>query len=971
MNEQEAKKLVEKTFKNSFSKERFTFFVKNFLNEIDQDEHVLFDASIPNSYEEYVKSYERIGQYTDPEGKMLDVLSVNLRKETSPARARTMQRNFVGWYLRNVGYSKDNALVAFHHENADDGRFSYVKRDYISEKDEDGKINPREEFTPAKRFSFLVGAKEPNHTAQNQIVPILTNDKDNPRLPDIETAFNIETVTNEFFGKYRDLSMSLEKALNEIMKKDSEIKADFEGKGISAADFAKKVLSQIVFLYFLQKKGWFGIPKGQDWGSGSKSFLRELFERHEDYENFFNDILEPLFYEALGRDRGKEDYYSRFKCRIPFLNGGLFEPINNYDWVNTEILLSDEMFSNSRKTSEGDKGNGILDIFDRYNFTVKEDEPLEKEVAVDPEMLGKVFENLLEAKDRKSKGTYYTPREIVHYMCQETLINYLETELHSSVSSDNLEKLIKYGESGFENGASPKFEGLNGKKTSLPDAIEQNAEVIDQKLASVRICDPAVGSGAFVVGMMTEIVRARNILTPYLQPDPERIPYNFKRDAIRDCLYGVDIDPGAVEIARLRLWLSLIVDEQDRKRIRPLPNLDYKIIQGNSLLQVEKNLFNWNKFEELEKLKFLVGFDETIINEKPDYKEMIERIILEITNQHKEFDFEVYFSEVFRDTSTRKGKKGFDIVIGNPPYVQLQKMKGEPIRKKYQEQRYETYESTGDIYCLFYEKGINITCNEGVLCYISSNKWMRTGYGKKLREFFLKYNPKILIDLGPDVFKTATVDTNILIVQKDQNLRLLKGLNFIKNDGSDISSKVKKESIQLPHITQETWFIGSETEVKLKQKIERIGKPLKEWDISIYYGIKTGCNEAFIIGNETKEELVREDPKSAELIKPILRGKDISRYKANWGGLWLIDTHNGYGDVPPVNVDRYKSIKKHLDNFYPELKKRQDKGVTPYNLRNCAYHEEFLHDKIVYPNMTTFLPFALLIETDFIQTIIA
>ena len=874
MNEQEAKKLVEETFKNSFSKERFTFFVKNFLNEIDQNKLVLFDSSVPNSYREYVKSYERIGRYTDPEGKMLDVLSVNLRKETSPARARTMQRNFVGWYLRNEGYSKDNALAAFYHENADDWRFSYVKRSYFSEEDETtDKIKVREDITSAKRFSFLVGKNEPSHTAQNQIVPILRNDKDNPTVSDIETAFNIETVTNEFFEKYRDLALILEKALNEIIEKekDQKIKTDFKDKKISPADFAKKVLSQIVFLYFLQKKGWFGVAKGENWGSGRKSFLRELFQKkHGGYKNFFNDILEPLFYEALGRDRGEKDYYSRFECRIPFLNGGLFEPINDYDWVDTDILLPGEIFSNNSQTVEGDTGNGILDVFDRYNFTVKEDEPLEREVAVDPEMLGKVFENLLEAKDRKSKGTFYTPREIVHYMCQESLIKYLETELAGFVSGDDLEKLIKYGESVFENRETPN---LNHEKNFIPDVVEQHADLIDGKLASVRVCDPAVGSGAFVVGMMNEIVRVRCTLTPYMRSEhSERIPYNFKREAIRDCLYGVDIDSGAVEIARLRLWLSLIVDEQDRSRIRPLPNLDYKIIQGNSLLKVEKDLFNYGKFGQLEKLKLLVGFDETIISKKSNYKKQIEELILEITNKHREFDFDVYFSEVFRDNSTRKGKEGFDIVIGNPPYVQLQRMKGEPVRQKYQEQGYETYEATGDIYCLFYERGIGITCNEGVLCYISSNKWMRTGYGKKLREFFLKYNPEILIDLGPDVFKTATVDTNIIIVRKSLNSPLfLRGLTLTKDDSSaDISDRVKRESIQLSHLADGPWFIGSETEVRLKQKIERIGKPLKEWDISIYYGIKTGCNEAFIISNETKEELIKEDSKSAELIKPVL-----------------------------------------------------------------------------------------------------
>ncbi|GAI39138.1 unnamed protein product, partial [marine sediment metagenome] len=241
--------------------------------------------------------------------------------------------------------------------------------------------------------------------------------------------------------------------LDELISKDSKIRSDFKTKNINTVDFSKKLLGQIVFLYFLQKKGWFGVARDADWGTGPKNFLRELFDgKHGKYKNFYNDILEPLFYEALRNDRSyDDDYYRLFNCKIPFLNGGLFDPINNYDWVHTDINLPDDLFSNEIITKERDKGTGILDIFDRYNFTVKEDEPLEKEVAVDPEMLGKVFENLLEVKDRKSKGTYYTPREVVHYMCQQSLINYLATEMEEKVSKDDIEKLIKYGEQFGEN----------------------------------------------------------------------------------------------------------------------------------------------------------------------------------------------------------------------------------------------------------------------------------------------------------------------------------------------------------------------------------------------------------------------------------------------------------------------------------------------------------------------------------------
>jgi len=292
----------------------------------------------------------------------------------------------------------------------------------------------------------LVGKHEGCHTVQSRFIPLLEHNE-RPILTELEEAFNIESVTDEFFKKYCELFFLMKESLDKLVESDPNIMADFKAKELSTADFAKKTLGQIAFLYFLQKKGWFGVRAGQPWGTGRKDFLRLLFTRRRDYgKNFFDDILEPLFYEALALDRGVEAIYPKLNnVRMPFLNGGLFEPMNGYSWETTNILLPDELFSNENKTKEGDIGDGIFDIFDRYNFTVNENEPLEKEVAVDPEMLGKVFENLLEVKDRKSKGTFYTPREIVHYMCRESLINYLYASLGNTIPMEDIEVLIFNG----------------------------------------------------------------------------------------------------------------------------------------------------------------------------------------------------------------------------------------------------------------------------------------------------------------------------------------------------------------------------------------------------------------------------------------------------------------------------------------------------------------------------------------------
>jgi hypothetical protein len=760
MDKKQARQLVQQTFTQAFGKNRLAHFCRELVNRLDETKATAWNSQyVKDAFKPHVQRFERLGTYISPEKEKLDVLIVHLTKESKLERARTAIRNFVADNLKTRD-EKDAALVAFVSPSETTWRFSYIKMEYATVEKEGGKVGVEARLTPARRFSYIVGQGESCHTAQSRFLGLLQDTETDPKLADLEDAFSVEAVTKEFFTKYRELFEEIHKALERLSSKDKSVREEFSEKGINTVDFAKKLLGQIVFLYFLQRKGWLGVPKGQDWGSGPRDFLRRLANReYGGYDNFFNDMLEPLFYEDLATDRGHEAWSARFKCRIPFLNGGLFEPIGDYDWRNIDITLVNKLFSNTEFVEESIRGTGVIDVFDRYNFTVNEAEPLEKEVAIDPEMLGKVFENLIEENRRRGLGAYYTPREIVHYMCQESLINYLDNAINTTqeaivpskppqakLFSDPEPEQIKLQRTVYRE-LVPRtdittfvhlgdqishYEAVDAKYSiKMPACIEKHSRLIDEKLAQITICDPAVGSGAFPVGMMSEIVRARSALTPYFNDVQERTPYHFKRHAIQNCLYGVDIDQGAVEIAKLRLWLSLVVDEEAVKQVKPLPNLDYKIVSGNSLVGFP---FRSQRLHQVENLK-ADYFEETDPDRKVKLKLEIEDALHESFASSKKslgyevsFDFKLYFSEVFN----KKG--GFDAVVANPPYIDSEGMtKDSPELRQLIQRTYSMTKGNWDIYIAFYEKGLNLLSACGVLSFITPDKWISKPFGDELR----------------------------------------------------------------------------------------------------------------------------------------------------------------------------------------------------------------------------------------------
>jgi len=1013
MDRQSAVRIIKDTFESSFDKGRFINLSKNLVKYLDDSKNFTYQGNIiPDAYDQSIQTLERVGKYEDDDSNKIDILIVRLKKERSLERARTMQRNFVAWYLNGSrgGELKDAALVAFVSPGDKDWRFSLVRMDYNLVESPTGKVKVEKELTPARRYSFLVGESESSHTAQVQLLPILEDDEKKPLLSDFEKAFSIEVVTREFFTKYRELFHKVEEALQKLVQQNKRIRDDFEAKGVDTVNFAKKLLGQVVFLYFLQKKGWFGVGRDENWGTGPKDFLRRLFKKKlVPYGNFFNDVLEPLFYEALAVER-TDDFYSRFNCKIPFLNGGLFDPINNYDWVHADILLPNKLFSNDEKTKEGDIGTGILDIFDRYNFTVKEDEPLDKEVAVDPEMLGKVFENLLEVKDRKSKGTYYTPREIVHYMCQESLINYLDTAINSGdvplvttppprgklfgkpepeqavlkvsgyqpiVPREDIEVFVHMGELAIEHDARVEAYGKETERYSykLPGSIRWNAKLIDDKLADIRVCDPAIGSGAFPVGLMTEIVRARSTLTTYLSDKEGRTNYHFKRHAVQNCLYGVDIDPGAAEIAKLRLWLSLVVDEEDIRQIQPLPNLDYKIVCGNSLLGFP---FKSPRLTAIEQLKRQF-FDETNHHKKTILRSQVDQQLREAFAASKKslgyevnFDFEIYFSEVFHE------KGGFDVIIANPPYIgekghkeTFREIKLGPLGKFYQGKM--------DIFYFFFHLGINLGNSDAQVAFITTNYYPTASGAAKLRKDFKERTIiRRLVNFNElKIFEAALGQHNMVTILskgRDQNTA---AETCVTNKTGLASSKILQsilnwndEDTVYHSIPQGALYEGNECYIRmigsvdgLKDPVQKILNKIKMQGAGLVrfcnvnqgiisgadkvtqkhlrrYRIKAQVGDGIFVLQRQEIDYLGISRSEREIMKPWFKNSDVGRYWTNISCCeYLI-----HADKRLKNLER-NSIREHLMKFKDILDHSTDNSPYLHRPRDI----DFCGPKIVAP----------------------
>ena len=982
MDQNSAQNLIKETFNFPFKEENFLKFSNNLLDKINQPKNInwLDSKFLPSGIKEQIVEYKINGNLEYKNGDKIVVVMAKLKSSKIVERSRSVQREFAKWIMD--ANEADACLVSFFADNYDDWRFSLVSIDYNRELSKSGKIKVRQTISPLKRYSYLVGKNEPNNTAKLQLAPLLYNNEE-VTIALLENAFSVEKVTKEFFQQYKRLCFKIADELKLLRKQDKNIDNNLKKHFLKEIDFAKKLMGQIVFLYFIQKKGWIGIIRDKTgfftkWGSGPRNFMRKLFNKEYcDYDNFFNDVLEDLFYIGLSVDL-PDNYYSKIKCKVPFLNGGLFEPINDYNWKETDITIKNSTIKE------------ILDVFDSFNFTIMEEDPLEKEVAIDPETLGKVFENLLDENLQRGHGVFYTPRNIVNYMCEVAIASFLKNKLNEDLTYFKYKKYInEITLQDFE-----KKDSLNKLSNETYLFFKRNSEKIDNFLKNIRICDPAVGSGAFPVSMMNIVVKIRKVAKLYKNDLNENINYKLKYQYIKKNIYGVDIDKSATEIAKLRLWLSLTIDEDNYEKINPLPNLDYKILQGNSLFDdlggslstnETKQQFTFDSsssekedliesyFNKIKEYDLLTNQREKKA-EREKINNILKKTILAEIQQIKSFDsnnpllkqleknisdldkkindffcWNIIFNKIFKNNG------GFDIIITNPPYLRQEEFvhQKERLNKKY-----KLFNSTSDLYTYFYELSYNLLNENGTSVLITSNKWLRAKYGKILRNFFKKdvYINEILNFGDLKIFDNAVTNTNITsFVKKISTNEKIPYIEFSKNNKNEnltnYSEKNYIECFKKELDTENFYFLDKENE-NLRKKIINKGKPLGELNYEIFRGVTTGYNNAFVIDEKIKKELIKNDPNSKIIIKRLIRGRDIKKYKFKESKSWIIFTRRG------VNISKFKEIEKYLLQFKKLLKPKKNSsdefGRKPGNYKwyeiqdETAYYEKFKQKKIIW-----------------------
>lgn len=854
-------------------------------------------------------------------------------EDGSVLRRKVGLRNLIRPYL---GYGFDAALAVFN--DGTNWRLSLI-------------CDLKEDATSTKRFTYVFGDEKAFYKT-----PILRFEslrtKANEFL-EIKKAFSVEALSDDFFDEYRKQYAEFVKFLTgkEYVKKgkkwveqktgepDAQYFTSFKKDDKLVRDYIKKMMGRIVFLYFLQSKGWL---------AGNLHYMHDLFYDASDEVkgDFLDEVLEPMFFGLLNTkpvDRSSAPLvngvgvkYIPNADKIPYLNGGLFqqEKIDEVDSVFPAGMFQ-----------------SLFDFFDSYNFTIDENDPNDAEVGVDPEMLGKIFENLLE--DNKDKGAFYTPKEIVRYMCQESLTAYLQTDIDDAEVKEHIANYVKTND----------VEELGGASSEL-------AMSIDQKLIDVKICDPAIGSGAFPMGLLRELYACRKSIEIFEEDNAADI----KRHIIQNNIYGVDIEKGAVDIARLRFWLALIIDE---KEPMPLPNLDFKIMQGNSLLESYKGVdldvtskkLKTGKDTKKTRGVLSLGFEETDVQKtiqdlvksyfsitdhtlRAQRRQQIDKYVkdyikvcaegnhevqdavdkLEIPNDQF-FLWHTYFADVFE-------KGGFDIVIGNPPYVNVEGISVED--KKIYKDTFTCFEKRADLFSLFLEMALTkLASASAVVTYIIPSIIHSNLSYKKLRNLFLdnKWLSEVCYT-GGKVFHAPTVDTTILRFCKSGNKKII-----LKNAVDFENQQVSSVPSDYFSLFQNLISISDQKTNDLMGKLFNHDFPRLDENFSVFQGIVTGNNPAFIFASEA-EALSNGIDK--ELLHPLCHGRDIERYAVRSRERRILYLNNS------VNIETYPNTETWLAAFKDALSKRREAkngAIQWYSLQWPRVKRELdLKEKILVQN---------------------
>lgn len=900
-----------------------------------------------------------------------------------------------------------------------------------------------------------------------------------------EQIFNIELLNNRF---YTELSNWYLWALPQVDFPD-DLEKDAEKR---RATGLIRMLTRLIFCWFLKEKDGL-IPSKLFDKEELEKILHGFDPESETSSTYYHGILQNLFFATLNQRMGKDSKGNPYRsfatdegflknratydinnlyryenlfavsqeeaialfADIPFLNGGLFECLDRtQDGTNKKLYLDgfsrrkekrphvpDRLFFDSGETADlsaayGDKKRkqeqvtGLISILNRYKFTIVENTPIDQEIALDPELLGKVFENLLASYNeetkttaRKQTGSFYTPRPIVDYMVDESLKAHLsralveKADMKEEDARAGLDILFAYTEKEHA------FEAL--EVATLITAIDE-----------VKILDPACGSGAFPMGVLHKLVyilgkldeknekweqirideaqkisdaderrrRISEIMSNFADNNDD---YGRKLYLIENCLYGVDIQPIAIQITKLRFFISLVCDQKtnrskkDNHGIRPLPNLETKFVAADTLIGlpemtqsvlvdprigvIEKEIESLyhSHFSEQNRTKKLANQRKVKILRQDLAKHLAESLMTPAKSKHvAEWDpFDPQSSADFFDPHWMFGRsltEGFDIIIGNPPYISVERFAGTPIQAKWQKQ-FATYAARGDVFCFFYERGAELLRKGGTLIFITSNRWMRSGSGEKLRKFLSKnVRTTSVLDFGMALnFSAATILTCILRFSKEKSIGTTDSCYVIDGHAAlrDPAAYFTANAVLQQSFGSESWVVLSKARQEIKKRVEAQGVPLGEWRIQISSGLKTGFNDAFYLSALQRDALIAEDPRSTDLIVKLIRGREVEPYRIQWEDTYQLIIK--YGSHKYLQ-DSYPSIYHHLANFEVQLKARGQCQYSRSNNRSEAnffsgqhhwleldnnptdnYLNLFYEPKIIYPEITKWLGFYL------------